>query len=138
MKPGRKSRKLWWRRPSLKWKKCAAKRYWRHSGTDDCFIRTEGCEKEREKSDSLGGRQAGSFYRRCVPGPYGCFYNTSDSGAVPVFNSVSMDRRDDQVHVCMDGVHLHRVCGKDRGTYKDNICAFLTQAGPETVSGYFM
>ena len=47
--PGRKSRKLWWRRPSLKWKKCAAKRYWRHSGTDDCFIRTEGCEKEREK-----------------------------------------------------------------------------------------
>ena len=69
---------------------------------------------------------------------YGCFYNTSDSGAVPVFNSVSMDRRDDQVHVCMDGVHLHRVCGKDRGTYKDNICAFLTQAGPETVSGYFM
>ena len=73
----------------------------------------------------MGGRQAGSFYRRCVPGPYGCFYNTSDSGAVPVFNSVSMDRRDDQVHVCMDGVHLHRVCGKDRGTYKDNICAFL-------------
>ena len=44
------------------------------------------------------------------------FTNTSDSGAVPVFNSVSMDRRDDQVHVCMDGVHLHRVCGKDRGT----------------------
>ena len=36
------------------------------------------------------------------------------------------------------GVHLHRLCGKDRGTYKDNICAFLTQAGPETVSGYFM
>ncbi len=61
MRLGRKSRKLWWRRPSLKWKKCAAKRYWRHSGTDDCFIRTEGCEKEREKSDSMGGRQAGSF-----------------------------------------------------------------------------
>ena len=38
----------------------------------------------------------------------------------------------------VDGVHLHRVCGKDRGTYKNNICAFLTQAGPETVSGYFM